>query len=91
MECRFFYGFFNQLCIKPSNRVRYAVHTCSAFEGTHSVPYSAPTLGPEEGARGAPYWATAFGVMAGVRIFRVNDVKENRQAADVAWAIRQSR
>jgi len=34
---------------------------------------------------------TALGVMAGVRIFRVHDVKENRQAADVAWAIRQSR
>lgn len=31
---------------------------------------------------------TALGVMAGVRIFRVHDVKENRQAADVAAAIR---
>ncbi len=34
---------------------------------------------------------TALGVMAGVRIFRVHDVKENRQAADVAWAIKQCR
>jgi dihydropteroate synthase len=34
---------------------------------------------------------TALGVMAGVQMFRVHDVKENRQAADVAWAIRQSR
>ena len=34
---------------------------------------------------------TALGVMAGVRIFRVHDVKENRQAADVTWAIKQSR
>lgn len=34
---------------------------------------------------------TALGVMAGVRIFRVHDVRENRQAADVAWAIKQSR
>ena len=34
---------------------------------------------------------TALGVMAGVRIFRVHDVKENRQAADVAYAIRKSR
>ena len=34
---------------------------------------------------------TALGVMAGVQIFRVHDIKENRQAADVAWAIRQSR
>ena len=31
---------------------------------------------------------TALGVMAGVRIFRVHDVRENRQAADVAHAIR---
>ena len=33
---------------------------------------------------------TALGVMAGVRIFRVHDVWQNRQAADVAWAILQS-
>lgn len=33
---------------------------------------------------------TALGVMAGVRIFRVHDVKANRQAADVAWAIKQA-
>ncbi|PPD38195.1 MAG: dihydropteroate synthase [Methylobacter sp.] len=32
---------------------------------------------------------TALGVMAGVKVFRVHDVRENRQAADVAWAIRQ--
>ena len=32
---------------------------------------------------------TALGVMAGVLMFRVHDVKENRQAADVAWAVRQ--
>jgi len=31
---------------------------------------------------------TALGVMAGVRIFRVHDVKENRQAADVTFAIK---
>lgn len=31
---------------------------------------------------------TALGVMAGVHIFRVHDVRENRQAADVAYAIR---
>lgn len=34
---------------------------------------------------------TALGVMAGVKLFRVHDVKENRQAVDVAWAIAQSR
>lgn len=31
---------------------------------------------------------TALGVMAGVSIFRVHDVAENRQVADVAWAIK---
>lgn len=30
---------------------------------------------------------TTLGVMAGVKYFRVHDVKENRQAADIAWAI----
>jgi dihydropteroate synthase len=34
---------------------------------------------------------TALGVMAGVQMFRVHDVKENRQAADVAWAIKHSK
>ncbi|WAK04092.1 dihydropteroate synthase [Methylobacter sp. YRD-M1] len=34
---------------------------------------------------------TALGIMAGVQIFRVHDVRENRQAADVAWAIKQNR
>jgi dihydropteroate synthase len=33
---------------------------------------------------------TALGVMAGVSMFRVHDVKANRQAADVAWAIKQA-
>ena len=33
---------------------------------------------------------TALGVMAGVRLFRVHDVLENRQAADIAWAIKQA-
>lgn len=32
---------------------------------------------------------TALGVMAGVQVFRVHDVKENRQAADIAWTIKQ--
>ena len=31
---------------------------------------------------------TALGVMAGVSMFRVHDIEANRQAADVAWAIR---
>jgi dihydropteroate synthase len=33
---------------------------------------------------------TALGVMAGVSLFRVHDVKENRQAVDIAWAIKHS-
>jgi dihydropteroate synthase len=36
---------------------------------------------------GATCATTALGVMAGVRIFRVHDIKANRQAADVAWTI----
>jgi dihydropteroate synthase len=37
---------------------------------------------------GATCATTAMGVLAGVRLFRVHDVKANRQAADVAWACR---
>lgn len=33
---------------------------------------------------------TALGVMSGVTMFRVHDVKANRQAADIAWAIKQA-
>lgn len=33
---------------------------------------------------------TAFAVMAGAYIIRVHDVKPNRQALDLAWAIKQS-
>lgn len=33
---------------------------------------------------------TAIGVMAGVRVFRVHDVAANRQAADLAWAVRRA-
>ncbi|MFW6059911.1 MAG: dihydropteroate synthase [Phycisphaeraceae bacterium] len=34
---------------------------------------------------------TALAVAAGVRLLRVHDVRENQQAADVAWAITQAR
>ncbi len=34
---------------------------------------------------------TALGVMDGIMLFRVHDVKENRQAADVAWAIKKAK
>jgi len=33
---------------------------------------------------------TALAVMQGVPLFRVHDVQENKQAADVAWAIKQA-
>jgi dihydropteroate synthase len=33
---------------------------------------------------------TAIGVMAGAKVFRVHDVAGNRQAADVAWAVRRA-
>ncbi len=36
---------------------------------------------------GATCATTVIGVNAGVRIFRVHDVKPNRQAADIAWTI----
>ena len=36
---------------------------------------------------GATCATTALGVFAGVRVFRVHDIKENRQALDVAWAL----
>ncbi len=36
---------------------------------------------------GATCATTALGVSAGVKLFRVHDVKDNRQAADIAWSI----
>jgi dihydropteroate synthase len=37
---------------------------------------------------GATCATTVIGVNAGVQLFRVHDVRENRQAADVAWAMK---
>ena len=39
---------------------------------------------------GATCATTALGTAAGVRIFRVHDVKPNRQAMEVAWALKHS-
>jgi dihydropteroate synthase len=33
---------------------------------------------------------SSLAVMAGVKIVRVHDVKENRQALDISWAIKQA-
>ena len=38
---------------------------------------------------GAVCATTAFGVFVGAKIIRVHDVKPNRQAADVAWELKQ--
>lgn len=45
------------------------------------------TVNSPEELIGATTATTALGVQAGVKMFRVHDVKPNRQAADVAWAI----
>jgi dihydropteroate synthase len=63
--------------ILGTSRKRFMGTLCDVTEPSELVTATAVT--------------TALGVMAGVRIFRVHDVKENRQAADVAWAIKQSR
>jgi dihydropteroate synthase len=48
------------------------------------------TVNSAEELIGATTATTALGVQAGVKMFRVHDVKPNRQAADVAWAILNS-
>ena len=59
-----------------TSRKRFMGSICAVSEPSELVTATAVT--------------TALGVMAGVHIFRVHDVRENRQAADVAWAIRQA-
>ena len=58
-----------------TSRKRFMGSICNVTEPSELVTATAIT--------------TALGVMAGVKLFRVHDIKENRQAADVAWAIRQ--
>ncbi len=55
---------------------------------TPATPGSVPPKPTE--LIGATCAATALGVAAGVAMVRVHDVKANRQAADVAWAMAQS-
>jgi dihydropteroate synthase len=59
-----------------TSRKRFMGSICSESEPSELVTATAVT--------------TALGVMAGVQLFRVHDVKENRQAANVAWAIKHS-
>jgi dihydropteroate synthase len=54
-----------------------------------------PTTGPRAGVKplpqqlvGATCATTAWGITCGVEIFRVHDVLENRQAADLTWSLR---
>ncbi|MBK8814367.1 MAG: dihydropteroate synthase [Methylococcaceae bacterium] len=58
-----------------TSRKRFMGSICNVTEPSELVTATAVT--------------TALGVMAGVKIFRVHDVKENRQALDVAWSIKQ--
>lgn len=58
-----------------TSRKRFMGDICAVSEPAELVVATAAT--------------TALGVMAGVKLFRVHDVKANRQAADVAWAIKQ--
>lgn len=60
-----------------TSRKRFMGSICAVTEPSELVTATAVT--------------TALGVMAGVQLFRAHDVKANRQAADVAWAIKQSR
>jgi len=59
-----------------TSRKRFMGSICNVSEPSELVTATAAT--------------TALGVMAGVTMFRVHDVKANRQAADVAWAIKQA-
>ena len=59
-----------------ASRKRFMGPICNVTEPSELVTATAVT--------------TALGVMAGVKLFRVHDVKENKQALDVAWAVMQS-
>lgn len=64
------------LVLLGTSRKRFMGTICAVTEPTELVTATAVT--------------TALGVMAGVHIFRVHDLKENRQALEVAWAIKQA-
>lgn len=60
-----------------ASRKRFMGAICRETEPTALIPATVAT--------------TALGVMAGAKIFRVHDVRENRQAADIAAAVRDAR
>lgn len=59
-----------------TSRKRFMGEICKAEDPAERMPATCAT--------------TALGVMAGVKIFRVHDVWQNRQAADVSYAIKMS-
>jgi dihydropteroate synthase len=59
-----------------TSRKRFMGGLCAVTEPAELVSATAAT--------------TALGVQQGVQMFRVHDVKENKQAVDVAWAIKQA-
>ncbi|MBK1718393.1 dihydropteroate synthase [Thiocystis violacea] len=59
-----------------TSRKRFMGTICGGVEPTELMPATCAT--------------TSLGVMAGVQVFRVHDVAGNRQAADMAWAIRRA-
>lgn len=61
-----------------TSRKRFMGAICSDHEGNAPLPAELV---------GATCATTALGVAQGVMLFRVHDVKANRQAADVAWAL----
>jgi dihydropteroate synthase len=61
-----------------TSRKRFMGSICAGSGGQTAQPHELV---------GATCATTALGVAAGVRMFRVHDVRANRQAADVAWAI----
>lgn len=60
-----------------TSRKRFMGEICKAEDPAERMPATCAT--------------TALGVMAGVKIFRVHDVWQNRQAADVSYAIKMSK
>ena len=59
-----------------TSRKRFMGSICDVVEPSELVVATAVT--------------TAMGVQSGVKMFRVHDVKENKQAVDVAWAIKHA-
>jgi len=66
-----------------TSRKRFIGEVCNSFNN------ESDDNDPEQRVSGTCA-TTALAVNQGVKIFRVHDVAENRQAADIAWAIKNS-